>query len=378
MIDFSNIPSPCYVIEEDKLRKNLQLINQIGEGAGVEFILAFKGFAMWKTFPVVKKYVRGATASSLFEARLAAEEMGCKPHTYAPVYLENEIEEIAVVSSHLTFNSLQQFNKFHNKAKVANPSLSLGLRVNPGYSPVKTDLYNPASPGSRLGIHPDMLGDKLPDEIEGLHFHALCESNSYDLEKVLDNFTNRYEKFFHQLKWVNFGGGHLVTQKDYDTDHLVKLLLHFKKKYKLHVILEPGSAFAWQTGFLLSTVQDIVENGGVKTAIVDVSFTAHMPDCLEMPYKPVIRGAIDDEKGGFVYRIGGVSCLAGDFMGNWAFQKELKPGDTIIFEDMIHYTMVKTTMFNGVAHPSIGMVTREGNFSLFKKFGYKDYKDRLS
>ena len=378
MIDYNKIPSPCYVIEEEKFRRNLQLIQKTGEEAGVELILAYKGFAMWKTFSIVSEYIKGATASSLYEARLACEEMNCEPHTYAPVYLENEMPDIIKYSSYISFNSLSQFNKYKGLIEKIKPSVSVGLRVNPGWSPVKTDLYNPSSPGSRLGIDSLLLGDKLPDGVDGLHFHALCENNSYDLEKLLQHFINQYEKYFHQLKWVNFGGGHLVTHKDYNTDHLIQILKAFKNKYNLHVILEPGSAFAWETGVLVSTVQDIVVSGGTKTAILDVSFTAHMPDCLEMPYKPSIMGATNEIIGKPAYRIGGVSCLAGDFIGNWSFDHELKAGDKIIFEDMIHYTMVKTTMFNGVSHPSIGMWTKENTFELFKAFTYEDYKGRLS
>jgi carboxynorspermidine decarboxylase len=378
MIDYNAIPSPCYVIEEDKFRKNLSLIKHVSEASGAEFILAFKGFAMWKAFPIVREYIKGATASSLNEAKLAFEEMQCKPHVYAPVYLENEMPEMVGLASHITFNSLSQFHKFYPDIQKSNKNISMGLRVNPGYSPVTTALYNPASPGSRLGETSGNIGKKLPEGIEGLHFHVLCENTSNHLELALEAFEDQYAKYFKQLKWVNFGGGHLVTHTEYDVDHLIQLLRSFIKKHKLHVILEPGSAFAWETGVLVSTVQDIVEHGGVKTAMVDVSFTAHMPDCLEMPYKPRIVGAIDAFEGKPAYRIGGMSCLAGDYMGNWSFEKELKPGDKIVFQDMIHYTMVKTSTFNGVAHPSIGLWKSNGSFQLFKQFGYDDYKGRLS
>jgi len=378
MINYTEIPSPCFVIEEKKLRKNLETIRKIGDRAEVEFILAFKGFAMWKTFRIVGEYIKGASASSLYEAKLANEEMRCQSHTYSPVYRDDEIKEIVDLSSHITFNSLSQFEKHLPFIRGYKPSISVGLRVNPGFSPVKTELYNPTAPGSRLGVVHVHLSDRLPEGIEGLHFHALCENTSYEFEKVLNKFIKKYEKYFDQIKWVNFGGGHLVTHKDYDKNHLVKILKAFKKKYNLHVILEPGSAFAWETGTLVSTVLDIVENNGIKTAIVDVSFTAHMPDCLEMPYKPGIVGATDEIKGKPTYRIGGISCLAGDYIGNWSFDKALKPGDKIIFEDMMHYTMVKTTMFNGVLHPSIGMWRSNNRFELFKKFSYYDYRGRLS
>ena len=378
MINFKLVPSPCYIVDEEKLRKNLTLIRKICIEADVEFILAFKGFASWKLFPVIKEYIKNTSASSLYEAKLAIEEMGTRAHTYAPAYRMDEFEEIIRYSSHISFNSLSQYNRFYPVIKRSGENISTGLRINPGYSPVKTALYNPASPGSRLGIQPEQLGEKLPEGIEGLHFHTLCESNSFDLEKTLEAFISRFEKYFSQIKWVNFGGGHLVSYKGYDVEHLIRLLKDFKNKYNLQVILEPGAAFVWQTGYLVSSVLDIVENGGIKTAILDVSFTAHMPDSLEMPYKPKIIGATDEIKGKPAYRLGGISCLAGDFIGNWSFENELKPGDQIIFEDMIHYTIVKTTMFNGVSHPSIGLWTTDNKFRLLRKFEYNDYKNRLS
>lgn len=378
-IDFSKVPSPCYVLDEALLRKNLALIKNVSERAGVEIILAFKGFSMWGTFPVVREYVKGATASSLHEVLLCHEEMKTKAHTYAPIYLENEFAEILEKSSHITFNSLSQYERFFHRAKQSQQKVSLGIRVNPEYSEVETDLYNPCAPGSRLGITSDKLGDQLPEGIEGLHFHSLCESSSYDLEKTIVAFENRFGKYLSQVSWVNMGGGHLMTRQGYDTEHLIEVLKRFKTKYGVEVILEPGSAFAWQTGYLKSTVQDIVDNHGIRTAMLDVSFTAHMPDCLEMPYKPRIKGATDpateEEKG---YRMGGNTCLSGDYMGDWIFPSPLKVGDPIVFEDMIHYTMVKTCTFNGVPHPSIGIWSDERGFQLLRKFGYEDFKNRLS
>ena len=377
MIDYDKIPSPCYVLDETAFRKNLELIKSVKERAEVEIILAFKSFAMWSVFPIVREYIPYSTASSLAEARLAFEEMGSPAHTYAPVYTEKEFPQIMACSSHITFNSLTQFEKFYPQTKQHN--VSCGLRINPEYSVVETDLYNPAVPGSRLGVVADLLGDKLPDGIEGLHFHALCESSSYDLEKMLEVVERKFGKYFSQIKWLNMGGGHLMTRADYDTEHLICLLKNFKAKYPhLQVILEPGSAFAWRCGVLLSTVQDIVENRSVKTAMLDVSFACHMPDCLEMPYKPAIVGATDEVEGKPTYRMGGNSCLAGDYSGLWSFDKELNVGDRLIFEDMIHYTMVKTTMFNGVSHPSIGIWTSDNKFKLIRQFGYEDYKGRMS
>ena len=376
-MDYSKIPSPCYVIEEQSFRRNLALISSVAQRAEVEIILAFKAFAMWSVFPVVREYVQCSTASSLSEARLAYEEMGSKAHTYAPAYSEAEFPEIMSLSSHITFNSLSQFQKFYPYTLGKN--ISCGLRINPEYSDVETDLYNPCAPGSRLGVVADLLGDHLPEGVEGLHFHTLCESNSFDLEKTLAVIDEKFGKYFPQIKWLNMGGGHLMTHKDYDVEHLITLLKNFRAKYPhLHIILEPGSAFVWQTGFLLSTVLDVVENKGINTAMLDVSFSCHMPDCLEMPYKPAIRGASDVISGKPAYRMGGNSCLSGDFYGSWSFENELKVGDQVIFEDMIHYTMVKTTMFNGVTHPSIGILTKENEFKLIRRFGYEDYKNRMS
>ncbi|MDR1699194.1 MAG: carboxynorspermidine decarboxylase [Prevotellaceae bacterium] len=386
MIDYTQILSPCFVIDEERLRQNLRLISSVKERAGVEIIMAFKAFAAWRVFPVIKEYINLTTASSLAEARLAVEEMGSLAHTYAPVYTEREFPEIAACSSHITFNSLAQFEKFHSPLSSLRSPFSIGLRVNPEISVVETDLYNPAKAGSRLGIVADLLPETLPEDVEGLHFHALCESSSYDLEKVLSAVEEKFGKYFSQIKWLNMGGGHLMTRKDYDVEHLVSLLKNFKRKHPhLQIILEPGAAFVWQAGELVSTVQDVVENGGIKTAILDVSFACHTPDCLEMPYQPEILGAnicgdamycvsTDCQN---TYRMGGNSCLSGDFLGDWHFEKPLSAGDRIIFQDMIHYTTVKTTMFNGVSHPAIGLWTCDGKFVLLREFSSKDYKNRM-
>lgn len=377
MINYSQIPGPCFVLDEAAFRKNLELIHSVKQKAGVEIILAFKAFAMWSAFPIVREYFAYSTASSLAEARLAFEEMGSKAHTYGPAYSDQEFDEIMQYSSHITFNSLTQFERLYNKTIAKN--ISCGIRINPEYSEVETDLYNPCAPGSRLGVIAEQIGDKLPEGVEGLHFHTLCESNSVDLEKTLEAVEKKFGHLFHQIKWLNMGGGHLMTREGYDTEHLINLLLAFKNKYPhLEIILEPGSAFAWRTGVLIANVIDIVENKGVHTAMLDVSFACHMPDCLEMPYKPAIVGATDVIKGKPTYRMGGNSCLSGDYFGSWSFENELKPGDQIVFEDMIHYTMVKTTMFNGVSHPSIGIWRCNGTFELVREFGYLDYKQRLS
>lgn len=379
MIDYSKIPSPCYLLEESLLRRNLELMNDVQERAGISIILAFKGFAMWSAFPLVRQYLKGATASSLSEARLCFEEMKTKSHTYAVAYRDQEFDEIMALSSHITFNSLSQYERFKDRVVACPEKISCGIRVNPEYSEVTTDLYNPSSPTSRLGMTAAHFGDKLPKGIEGLHFHVLCESTSFTLENTLKAFEEKFGHLIPQVKWVNMGGGHLMTKKGYDTAHLVSILKAFREKWGVEVILEPGSAVAWETGDLVSTVLDVVENSGVKTAILDASFTCHMPDCLEMPYKPRIRGAkMDPEKGKPTYRMGGMSCLAGDYMSEYSFDKELQPGDLIVFEDMIHYTMVKTTTFNGVPHPSIGIWKEDNSFQLVREFGYEDYKNRLS
>lgn len=377
MIDFSKVPSPCYVLDESLLVKNLELISHVQQKAGVTIILAFKGFAMWSAFPIVRKYIKGATASSLHEAMLCVEEMGVKSHTYAPVYLQQEFKKIMSLSSHITFNSLSQYELF--KKALKKKKISAGLRVNPEFSAVSTSLYNPCMPGSRLGEIADNIGDQLPEGIEGLHFHVLCESDSYTLAGALEAFESKFGQYIPGLKWVNMGGGHLMTRSGYDTDHLIKILKAFRKRYPgVEVILEPGSAFAWETGVLVTTVQDIIDNRGIKTLMLDASFTAHMPDTLEMPYRPGVVGATDPVPGKPTYRLGGTSCLSGDFMSEYSFDKPVEIGDLIVFNDMIHYTMVKTTTFNGVPHPSIAIRSKKGELKLVRKFGYKDYKRRLS
>lgn len=380
MIDLGQVPSPCYVLEEDKLRENLKLIKSVKERAGVNIILAFKAFAMWKAFPIIHEYIQGATASSIWEAQLAYEEMGSLAHAYSPAYTFENISQFIRYSSHITFNSLNQFNRFYPETLKYKKKVSCGLRINPEFSIVETDLYNPCSPGSRLGVTSNLLADGLPEGVEGLHFHTLCESGSYDLEKTLEHVEIKFGNFLSQVKWLNMGGGHLMTREGYDIEHLIQLLIKFKEKYpNLEIILEPGSAFVWQTGVLVSTVIDIVENKGIKTAILDVSFACHMPDTLEMPYKPRIMGAYNDPVDGLpTYRMGGNSCLSGDYIGNWSFEKPLEIGDKIVFEDMIHYTTVKTTMFNGVFHPSIALWSKHKQLEIYRQFNYEDYRDRMS
>lgn len=379
---FNQIKMPAYILEEEKLRRNLSLIKGVADEAGIEIILAFKAFALWKTFPIFRKYINSTTASSLSEARLAYEEFGAPAHTFSPAYTDLEIEDIARMSSHLTFNSLSQYSRHHTKALETNSNLKLGIRVNPEYSEVGTDIYNPCAPGTRFGVLASQLPERLPEDISGFHCHCHCESGADVFQRTLVHIEEKFSKWFDQLEWINFGGGHLMTRKDYDIRLLIDILKGFKKRYpNLKVILEPGSAFAWQTGPLVSHVVDIVENKGIKTAILDVSFTCHMPDCLEMPYWPTVRGAetIEGEygKGENIYRLGGNSCLSGDWMQSWKFDHALQIGETVIFEDMIHYTTVKTCTFNGITHPDICLLKKNGELQVLRHFDYQDYKNRM-
>ena len=330
--DFSLFPSPCYIMEEGLLRKNLALIKSVADRAGVEIILAFKSFAMWRSFPIFREYIDHSTASSVYEARLALEEFGSKAHTYSPAYTEVDFPEIMRCSSHITFNSLSQFHRFYPVVVAEGSGISCGIRINPEYSEVETELYNPCAPGTRFGVMADQLPEELPAGIEGFHCHCHCESSSYELEHTLEHLEGKFSRWFSQIKWLNLGGGHLMTRKDYDVEHLVRLLQGLKGRYPhLQIILEPGSAFTWQTGVLSSEIVDIVENRGIRTAILNVSFTCHMPDCLEMPYQPAVRGAEMGDAGPYVYRLGGNSCLSGDYMGLWSFDHELQIGERIVF-----------------------------------------------
>ena len=376
-LQYPAIHSPAYVLEESLLIKNLTLLQRVQQEANVEIICALKGFSFYHVFPLVRQYLAGATASSLHEARLAFEEMGEKCHAYTPAYLATEFDEFMQYASHMTFNSINQVDQFASRA--VSQGISCGIRINPEYAEVETDMYNPCIAGSRLGIRLSDLGAKLPDGIEGLHSHTLCENDSYVLERTLKVIDDKFGDLLLQAKWLNLGGGHLITRADYDVNHLIEILKSFKAKYpNLSIILEPGSAVGWQTGFLKSSVLDIVHSAGIDVAILDVSFAAHMPDTLEMPYKPKIRYADSEPVAGKpTYRFGGMTCLAGDYYGDYSFDSPLKIGDEIIFEDMIHYTMVKTTTFNGVNLPDIGMINREGAYIRFKHFGYESFKDRL-
>ena len=378
------IETPYYIAYESKIEKNLSLIKHVSEESGAEIIMAFKANALWKSFDIFRRYGVKSTASSLNEMLLGNEELHQLCHTYCPVYTDRSFPEFLKGSDHITFNSIAQFEKFKPQAEAFETAtgrhVSLGLRINPEISVIETDIYNPCAPGARFGVTIENMPEHLPSGIEGFHFHALCESTSYDLEKVLSQVESAFGKYLDGLKWINFGGGHLMTRKGYDTDHLISLIKGFKKRHpNLHVILEPGSAFTWRTGDLIATVLDIVENAGIKTAIVNVSFACHMPDCLEMPYKPTITEALPEVVADKpTYRIGGNSCLSGDFVGDWSFEQPLKPGDILTFEDMNHYTTVKTNMFNGIQHPALYLQRNDGTIQCLRCYTYEDYKNRMS
>lgn len=376
----NEIKTPFYIVYEDRLRANLELISRVARQADVKIIMAFKANALWRTFPIIREYGVDATASSLNEMRLAREELHAEVHSYCPAYTPDTIGEYLDGSTHITFNSLGQWERFRSEVAARNGKVSPGLRVNPQCSVIGTDIYNPALPGSRFGVTSDMMPEELPQGLEGFHLHALCESDSHDLERVLAAFEEQFGRYLPSLKWVNMGGGHLMTRAGYDTAHLVSVLRGFKARHpNLEVILEPGSAFTWRTGDLITSVVDVVENQGVKTAIVDVSFACHMPDTLEMPYKPAITEALAEPDPSMpTYRLGGNSCLSGDYVGDWSFVRPLQAGDRLRLEDMNHYTTVKTTMFNGISHPTIVLCRASGECEVLREFTYQDYKSRMS
>lgn len=378
-----NIPTPFYIVYEEKLRRNLSLIKEVEQRANVKIIMAFKANALWKTFPIISEYVSSSTASSLNEMKLSLEYLGNDVHSYCPVYTDTSFPEFLKGSSHITFNSLNQFERFNAQIQEFNKNnlkkVSAGLRINPQCSVIDTDIYNPCLPGSRFGVSATELPDDLPNGLDGFHFHALCESSSFDLEKVLSALKQQFGKWLPNIKWLNMGGGHLMTRKGYDIEHLIQLLKSLHSEFpNLELIMEPGSAFTWQTGDLVTSVLDVVSNNGVKTAIIDASFACHMPDCLEMPYRPEILEACEDNlPESFRYRLGGNSCLSGDFVDGWSFLKLLKPGDKLTLKDMNHYTTVKTNMFNGIQHPSIWLKPEKGDPIKLREFTYQDYKDRM-
>ncbi len=378
---FENVRTPCYICEEELLENNLKLLDYVQKSSGAKIILALKGFAMWSTFPIVKRYLYGATASGLIEAKLARDFLNKEVHTYSPAFPDEDIDEVIAISDHIVFNSFNQWQKFKPKieeAKANGKKIDVGLRVNPEYSEIEVPLYNPCSPFSRLGIIHSEFKEELLDGIDGLHFHTHCEQNSDALMRTIPHFEEHFGKYIPKLKWVNFGGGHHITRSDYDIELLIKVIKEFKAKHSnIDVYLEPGEAVGWQTGVLVASVLDIVHNG-MNIAILDTSAEAHMPDTLAMPYRPMVRnsGLAGEKK--HSYRFAGNTCLAGDIIGDYSFDEPLKIGDKVIFEDQIHYTMVKTTTFNGIRLPSIALFKKNGELKIIKDFGYEDYKNRLS
>ncbi len=374
---YNSLPSPCWLLEEKKLIENLETIAYVKAQSGAKVLLALKGYALWKSFDTLRPYLDGCCASGLYEAKLAAEAFGKEVHTYSPAYKAEEIETIAGISHHMVFNTPSQFHRFAKKAKEINPNLSLGLRVNPEYSASPKEIYNPCGLYSRLGTTLENFDETLLPQLDGLHFHALCEQDSTALEAVLENFEEKFGRYLSQMKWVNFGGGHHITKKGYDLDKLITLIKTFKTKYNVEVYLEPGEAIGWETGVLVATVLDIVHNG-IDIAILDTSAEAHMPDTIIMPYRAEVRGAGKAGEKPYTYRLGGNTCLAGDIMGDYSFDAPLQIGDKIVFEDQMHYTMVKATTFNGIELPDIAVERCDGTIEILKTFGYEDFKNRLS
>jgi carboxynorspermidine decarboxylase len=377
-LDFSNLPTPCYVVDQRLLERNLKILDSVQKRAGCRILLALKGFSMHAVFPLVGRYLAGVTASSLFEARLGFEKMGQEVHVYSPSYIPDDFDELLGYCDHMVFNSFDQWTRYKGKVQAfAGKHISCGLRVNPEYSEIATPLYNPCFANSRLGIP---LANFRPDElegIEGLHFHTLCEQNSDALARTVPVVDEKFGRYLRNMKWINMGGGHHITRPDYDLDSLVRSICFFKDKYGLEVYLEPGEAIALNTGYLVSTVLDVVENG-MRIALLDTSAACHMPDVIEMPYRPDVIGAGAPGEFAHTYRLGGPTCLAGDIIGDYSFRKPLKPGDRLIFRDMAHYTMVKNNMFNGVNLPSIALFDETAGMRILRTFGYEDYASRLS
>jgi carboxynorspermidine decarboxylase len=376
-IDFGKLPSPCYIVDERLLIKNLEILKSVRERTGCRILLAQKGFSMFSLYPLIRKYLDGTTASSLFEARLGHEEMGGETHIFAPAYRDDEFEEIIKICDHIVFNSFSQWKKFKSKVKEQERKIDCGIRINPEYSEIKTDIYNPCFKNSRLGVTLENFEPDMLDGIDGLHFHTMCEQNSDVLERTIKVVDEKFGKYISRMKWLNFGGGHHITRADYDVETLVRSIMFIREKYGINVYLEPGEAIALNTGYLVCTVLDTLKNG-MDIAILDTSAACHMPDVLEMPYRPEIIGAGKPGEYSYTYRLGGPTCLAGDVIGDYSFKEPLRPGDKLVFCDMAHYTMVKNNTFNGINLPSIASFNEQDGIKIIKQFGYEDFKSRLS
>lgn len=376
-IDTNCIPTPCYIVDESRLERNLKILDSVQRRAGCKILMALKAFAMFSVFPIIREYLHGVAASSLDEARLGAEEFGKEVHLFAAAYKDSEFNELLRYCDHIVFNSFSQWSRFRRTVRESGRDISCGIRVNPQHSEVKVSLYDPCGPCSRLGVTRENFQASELDGISGLHFHNLCELNADALARTLPAFEEKFSEFLKGMEWVNFGGGHHITRQDYDVDLLCDLIVDFKKRHDLEVFLEPGEAIALNTGVLVTSVLDIVHNE-MDIAILDTSAAAHMPDVLEMPYRPEILGAAPPHDYPYTYRLGGLTCLAGDVIGDYSFPEPLEVGSRLVFLDMAHYTMVKNNTFNGVRLPSIAIRERGGEIRIVRTFGYEDYRNRLS
>ena len=377
-IEIDKLPSPCYIVDERLLKKNLEVLDYVQKESGANIILATKAFSMFSTFPLIGKYLKGVTSSSLFEARLGYEEMGKQVHIFSPAYREDEFEDIMKYSDHIIFNSFNQWKLYKDRVKnYKDKKIQCGIRINPEYSEIETDIYNPCFENSRMGVTLKNFEENDLDGIDGLHFHTMCEQNSDTLARTIKVVDEKFGKYIKNMKWLNFGGGHHITRDDYDLKTLIESVLYMKNKYNVEIYLEPGEAVALNSGFLVSTVLDITNNG-MDIAILDTSAACHMPDVLEMPYRPNIIGSGKPYEYEYTYRFGGPTCLAGDIIGDYSFKEPLKVGDKLIFCDMAIYSMVKNNTFNGINLPSIVKYSEENGVEIIKEFGYEDFKGRLS
>lgn len=377
-IEIDKLPSPCYIVDERLLKKNLEVLDYVQKESGANIILATKAFSMFSTFPLIGKYLKGVTSSSLFEARLGYEEMGKQVHIFSPAYREDEFEDIMKYSDHIIFNSFNQWKLYKDRVKnYKDKKIQCGIRINPEYSEIETDIYNPCFENSRMGVTLKNFEENDLDGIDGLHFHTMCEQNSDTLARTIKVVDEKFGKYIKNMKWLNFGGGHHITRDDYDLKTLIESVLYMKNKYNVEIYLEPGEAVALNSGFLVSTVLDITNNG-MDLAILDTSAACHMPDVLEMPYRPNIIGSGKPYEYEYTYRFGGPTCLAGDIIGDYSFKEPLKVGDKLIFCDMAIYSMVKNNTFNGINLPSIVKYSEENGVEIIKEFGYEDFKGRLS
>ena len=380
---FNELRTPCYVIDEVKLEQNLKILKGVMDRTGAKILLAQKAFSAFYEYPLISKYLAGTTSSGLYEAKLAHEEMEKENHVFCPAFLQEEMDELVLICDHIVFNSINQYQMHKQKIK-SHPGVSVGLRINPECSTQEGHaIYDPCAKGSRLGITRDILDEAIEkgfdfSEIEGLHFHTLCEQNSDDLKITLDAIEASFGDLLYKIKWLNMGGGHHITREDYDIEILEKCIVYMKEKYNLEIYLEPGEAIALNAGYLKTTVLDLVENGGIKILILDTSAACHMPDVLEMPYRPPLRDSGEPGEKKYTYRLSSCTCLAGDVIGDYSFDKEINIGDVLVFEDMAIYSMVKNNTFNGMPLPDIDVIDKEGNCKVIKRFGYEDFKNRLS